>query len=156
MRRFAVLAIPSIILAACASGGIRPSYNPLPGSKVLEVQAIPDAVIQAISGEIRAEQGMQVMWSSPSEGYLETQWYNLQSRQSGDINTGALDRTVRFRFWADPIDELSSRVTAEAVWLRGYDPSIPIRDQESLVPDAHFGGRFVERVFTNLTQRFGT
>ena len=113
-------------------------------------------MIQAISGEIRAEQGMQVMWSSPSEGYLETQWYNLQSRQSGDINTGALDRTVRFRFWADPIDQLSSRVTAEAVWLRGYDPSIPIRDQESLVPDAHFGGRFVERVFTNLTQRFGT
>lgn len=154
MNRCAVIGL-TIAAAGCAAGGIRPPFDPFPTAKTLEVSAAPSAVIETIQAELEREQGLQLQWVSPSDGYLESQWYNVESKRSGDISTGDLDRVVRFRFWADSVGANQTKVTAEAVWMRGYDPSLPEREQESLVPESHFGGRLVTRVLAALRSRYG-
>lgn len=145
----------AVVLAACAAGGLRPSFAPLENAATLEVSATPAQVISTAQAELLKEQGLQVQWISEAEGYLETQWYNVQTRSSGNISTGALDQSVRFRIWADPASEGTSKVTAEAVWMRGWDPSRTEREQESMVPDAHPGGQILTRVLNTLRQEFG-
>jgi hypothetical protein len=145
----------AIVLAGCAAGGLRPAFAPLTNAATLEVSATPAQVIGAVQAELLKEQGMQVQWVSETEGYLETQWYNVQTRATGNISTGALDQNVRFRFWVDMAAEGTSKVTAEAVWMRGWDPSRTEREQESMVPDAHPGGQILSRVLGVLRQEFG-
>lgn len=145
----------ALAVSGCASGGLRPMFQPLPNAKTLEVSATAAQVIPAVQNELLKEQGLQMQWVSPSEGYLETQWYNVQTRSSANLSTGALDQQVLFRFWVDPIAEGKSKVTGEAVWLRGWDPSRDQREQESMVPDAHPGGQILMRIMDTLREEYG-
>lgn len=154
MTRNAVIGLAIVAAGACAAGGIRPPFEPLPNARTVEVAALPGPVIETIQSELLKEQGLTMQWVSTGDGYLETQWYNIESKTSSGISTGNLDRVVRFRFWADSIGASRTKVTAEAVWLTGYDPSRTVRDQESMVPEAHFGGRLVTQVFRTLQSRY--
>jgi len=87
---------------ACGAGGVRPSYKPFPQAKVDTVKASPSAIIQELAARILAE-NMQPQWSSPAEGYLETQAYNVVTRQSGNIQNADRENYVTIRFWADSI-----------------------------------------------------
>lgn len=145
----------ALIAAGCASGGLRPVFQPLPNAATTEVSATAAQVIPAVQNELLKEQGLQMQWVSPADGYIETQWYNVQTRSSANLSTGALDQQVLFRFWVDPVAEGRSKVTGEAVWLRGWDPSREQREQESMVPDAHPGGQILIRVMDMLRQEYG-
>lgn len=159
MRRKGLLALASSLTviaaaAACAIGGVRPSFSPLRRALVDTVAADPPAVIQEIRSLVRQE-GLQIQWSSPSEGYLETQWYNVVTRRAGretgrarmaEVRASAPDHIIRLRFWADPIAPGRTLVTAEAVYIPSPDPSVVERELEEMVPPAHGGYEIVKRV----------
>lgn len=148
------LAAAIAVAAACASG-VRPSFEPFPQAEVDTVSATPNAAIQELASRIGAE-GIQLQWSSPEEGYLETMWYNVVSRESGVTDRSNPERIIKLRFWADPVGQDRSRVTAEAVLQRTTDPSIVYeRDREMLVPSGHAGEQILQRVLQGLRERFG-
>lgn len=148
-------AVGVIATAGCASGGVRPMFQPFPNASTIEVSATAAQIIPAVQTELQKEQGLQLQWVSAADGYLETQWYNVQTRSSANMSTGALDQQVLFRFWVDPVSEGRSKVTAEAVWMRGWDPSRDQREQESIVPEAHPGGQILSRILSQIQQEFG-
>lgn len=154
--RLAFATLSSVVLlgAACASGGVRPSYAPFPQARVDTVSAEPAAVIQEINARVNAE-NMRPQWSSPEEGYLETQWFHVVTQQSGVTDRAEADRVVLLRFWVDPIEGGKSRILSEAVIKRTTDPSVLPRDQEMIVPQGHAGDRLLGRIITGVHERFG-
>jgi hypothetical protein len=150
----AVFAGAAVFASACGAGGIRPSYPPLPNARVDTINAAPAAVIQELVTEVNAEQ-MRPEWSSPAEGYLVTQWFNVVTQESGKMDRSNLDRIVRLRFWADPIGENKTKLTSEAVYLASTDVSQPERDREVEVPPGHAADRLRTRAIDGLIQRFG-
>ena len=154
--RLAFPALSGVILlgAACASGGLRPSYEPFPQARVDTVNAAPAAVIQEINSRLNAE-NMRPQWSSPEEGYLESQWFNYLTQESGVTDRANPDRVILIRFFVDPIEGGKSRITGEAVYKRTTDPSVMPRDQEMMVPAGHPGDNIMQRVVRGLRERFG-
>lgn len=151
---FATLSGVALLGAACASGGLRPSYQPFPQARVDTVNAAPADVIQEINARVNAE-NMRPQWSSPGEGFLETQWFNVVTQESGVTDRANPDRVVLLRFWADPLEGGKSKVTSEAVYKRTTDPSVLPRDQEMTVPPGHAGDRLLQRVMSGVHERFG-
>lgn len=156
MRRLTVFALGTLFAgaAACAAGGVRPSYSPFPNARVDTVNAVPADVIQEIAARVQAE-GMRLNWTSPEEGFLETQWYDLVTRESGQTDRANPDRVVLLRFFADPVGTDRTQLTTEAVIKRTSDPSVLPRDQEMMVPRGHGGDRLLARVLDGLRERFG-
>jgi hypothetical protein len=156
MRRSTLtgLAVVAVLGAACGAGSIRPSYAPFEGARVDTVNAGPAAVIQEIVARVTAER-MSPQFSSPAEGYMETQWYDVIDQKSGAFDRSDPTRYILLRFWADSIGQGKSRVTSEAVYKARPDPSIPPRDQEMLVPPGHAGDRLLRAVMAGVKERFG-
>jgi hypothetical protein len=154
--RLAFPTLSGLILfgAGCASGGLRPSYEPFPQARVDTVNGAPAAVIQEINARINGE-NMRPQWSSPDEGFLESQWFNILTQESGVTDRSNPDRIVLLRFFVDPIEGGKSRITAEAVYKRTTDPSVLPRDQEVLVPTGHPGEQLLLRVLRGVKERFG-
>jgi hypothetical protein len=154
--RLAFSTLSGLVLlgSACASGGLRPSYEPFPQARVDTVNALPAAVIQELNSAIRTE-NMRPQWSSPEEGFLETQWFNVVTQESGVADRTQLERIILLRFFADPIDGGKTRVTAEAVQVGTADPSVRGRDREIPVPTGSVGDQMLGRVMAHVQQRFG-
>jgi hypothetical protein len=155
--RLAFSSLSGVVLlgAACASGGLRPSYDPFPQARVDTLNAAPAAVIQELSARLNAE-NMRPQWTSPEEGFLESQWFDLVSQQSGVTDRGNPERVILLRFWADPIEGGKTRLTSEAVIQRGgRDPSGLPRENEMIVPRGHAGDAILGRVITGAKERFG-
>jgi hypothetical protein len=157
MRRttLASLGAAAIFGLACAAGSVRPSYEPFPNARVDTINGAPADVIQEIAARIFAER-MRPNWNSPAEGFLETQWFNVVTQESGVTDRGNPDRVVLLRFFADSIPGGKTKVTSEAVYQRTSDPSVLPRDREMIVPPGHAGDRLLQRVMDGTKQRFGT
>ena len=153
MRRVFTIAGVIVLAAACA-GGIRPSYSPMPEALSDTVTAAPGAVVEAIVTQLAAE-GMRIEWQSAAEGYVQTQWFDLVSRQSGTFDRGRIEQFVRLRFFVDPVGTDRAAIFAEAVSLRGVDPSRLERDLELMLPRGHAGHEIVSRVMRQVAQSFG-
>ena len=156
MRRsaFPTLAGAAILAAACAAGGIRPSYEPFPDARVDTINALPADVIQEAVARASAEQ-MRGAWESAQEGFFETQWFNVVTKESGVADRGNPDRIVLLRFWADPIEGGKTKLTSEAVYQGRTDPSVLPRDREMSVPPGHAADRLRARVIDGIKERFG-
>jgi hypothetical protein len=156
MRRsaFATLAAGAVLAAACAAGGIRPAYEPLPDARVDTINALPADVIQEAVARVNAE-NMRGAWESAAEGYFETQWFNVVTQESGKSDVGNLDRIILLRFFADPVEGGKTKLTTEAVYQRTADPSVAPRDREMSVPVGHAGDRLRARVLDGIKERFG-
>jgi hypothetical protein len=154
--RLAFPTLSGLILlgAGCASGGLRPSYEPLPQARVDTVNALPPAVVQEINSRINTE-NMRPQWSSPDEGFLESQWFNLVTQESGVTDRANPDRVILLRFFVDPLEGGKSRITSEVVYKRTTDPSVLPRDQEMMVPAGHPGDQVLQRVLRGVKERFG-
>ncbi|MBI1723063.1 MAG: hypothetical protein HYR48_04060 [Gemmatimonadetes bacterium] len=140
------------IAAGCASlGGVRPRYGPVPGSILLQLDSLPEAVIRVLATEVQTA-GLRLRFVSPEEGYLETEWYNLGTRQSEQPGARDLDRVVKLRFFADPVAG-KTRLLAECVNRYVYDPSLPERELERMVPDASPGRGLLDEVLRQARRR---
>jgi hypothetical protein len=148
MRRIVALCAILTVIAACGSIGARPYFTPLPDAVVDTVPAEAAIVIGRLQTLVVGE-GLAVRTSSPAEGYLETEWYDVDRR--GPVG-GSLDprRIVRLRFFADMTGANSTVLSSEAVTLRAIDPSIPERQNEAMVPPGHPGNQILERILIAL------
>ena len=155
-RRFLTAAAVALVVTgiACGAGGVRPSYKPFPQASVDTVKGSPSAVIQEAASRVLAE-NMQTQWVSPAEGYLETQSYNVVTRQSGNVQNADRESNVTIRVWADSIGGGLTRVTAEATVLRTSDGSVVGRAREAAVPPGHPGDTIVHHILQGLKERFG-
>jgi len=156
MRRsiLPTLAGIAVFAVACGAGSVRPSYEPFPNARVDTINALPADVIQEVQSRILSE-NMRANWVSPAEGYLETQWFNVVTQQSGVTDIQNPDRVIRLRFFADPLEGGKTKLTSEAVYQRTTDPSVQPRDREMIVPPGHAGDRLLIQVMDGVKQRFG-
>lgn len=130
---------------------------PYPQAQVAVVDAPPAQVVPEAVGWL-VSQGLRVQWSSPQDGYVETAWYNVRTRQSveGQTEPGDLLNTVKIRCWADPNVPGKSQLTVEAVYRPLLDPSQPERDLERVVPQGSDGYRIAQQLIDAMKQKFGT
>lgn len=155
-RVLTAVAVASVITGlACASGGVRPSYKPFPQDVVDTIKASPSAIIQEVAARAISE-NLQVQWSSPAEGYFESQVYDVVTRRSGNVDNSNRDNFITVRFWADSIGGGKSQVTGEATIFRTSDPSVMGRDREAAVRPGHPGDVLVHRILQGLHERFGS
>jgi len=134
-RRLAVL---FALITACATGGVRPRYGALPDAVVItRIIRSPTLVIGDLEAAIRRA-GLSVARYAPGEGFLETRWFDVASRAVAGAPYTHLDQTIRLRFFADP-DQGKTRLVGEAVGMIAWDPSLPERDLERMLPAAHPG-----------------
>jgi hypothetical protein len=156
MRRstLTTLAAAAVLAAGCASGGLRPSYEPFPNARVDTINALPADVIQEAEARLHAV-NMRPNWTSPAEGFLESQWFNVVTQESGVQDRANLDRVILIRFFADSIETGKTRLTSEAVHLRTIDPSVMPRDREMIVPPGHAGDRLLAQIIDGMRERFG-
>lgn len=154
-RRAVALAVLAAGAVGCAGlGGVRPGYGPLPGSVLLQLDVPPDTVVRALASAVQAAR-LHLKRFAPSEGYLETEWYHLDTGASGSAGPRDLDRVVKLRFFADPVAG-ATRLLAECVTRLVYDPSLPERELERMVAEGHPGRRLLERILSGLRESAGS
>ena len=134
--------------AACGSIGARPYLTPLPDAVLDTIEVEAAAAIGQIQ-TLAIGEGLEIRVSSPAEGYLETEWYDVDRR--GSVG-GSLDprRIVRFRFFADEAGATRTVLYSEAVTLRAIDPSVPERQNEVMVRPGHPGDQILQRILIAL------
>lgn len=147
----------ALLVAACTPVTTRPPFLPYPQALVTVVDAPPPRVVPEAAGWI-ISQGLRVEWSSPRDGYVETAWYNVRTRQSveGHADPADLLNSVKIRCWADPNVPGKSQLTVEAVYRPLLDPSRPERDLEQVVPQGSDGYRIAQQLVEAMQQKFGT
>jgi len=178
VRRAGVLA--SAVVTACASAGtVRPPFRPLYEAvvdtlqvvpalnaeseqrilrerlDVLDTAAIERAQLIAELDQRAVAEGLEVRIASVLDGYLETRWFNVVSRRSSDADVAHPERVIRLRFWIDPVGPLGYQLTAEAVYRRVSDPSLPSRAREVMAPPGHEGEAILTRILDGVRERFG-
>jgi hypothetical protein len=141
-------------LTACGAVNQRPYLQSLPGATVDTAHTTPAVLIAEIETLVAAE-GLEVRLSTPSEGYLETRWYDTEASRSLGERTRDPHHVVRLRFFTRPIGDQLTELTAEAVIRRRLDPSLPDRETEMLVPAGHPGGALLSRILAVIEERFG-
>jgi hypothetical protein len=116
---------------------VRPRERPLPDAEVLIVAPPAAALISVLDSVVRAR-GMAVAIMTANEGYLETRWYDVDAGTPTDEPFQRLDRIVRMRFTADPLQG-RTRLVAECVVRVMWDPGLPERELERIAPEDHPG-----------------
>lgn len=131
-------------LAACASfGGTRPRFATLPEAVVIESTMPVTDALTLLHDSLTAA-GLTIAVYEPREGYIETRWYDVAAHQSVAPPYHRLDGTVRLRLYVDPV-AAHSRVVAECVRRVRWDPSVPERELERMVPLGGPGRDLLER-----------
>ena len=153
VARVAVAAC-AVALAGCAGlGGVRPNYGPVPGSVSFVLVALPDAVTRAAAEEIQ-HAGLQLLYNSAEEGYVETQWYSLTTRASAfEPDMHDLEHSIKVRFFCDPTAG-KTRVVAEVVTSYAVDASRPVREMERMAPEGHPGREILTQILDRLKRRY--
>ena len=143
MRKLAAAAL-ALALLSCRTGGLRPRIAPVPHSVMMIVPDSAKNIVVILADRSRA-MGFTVARYAPEEGYLETGWYDTQEKHPvGDPFTN-LDRVVKLRFFADPWQG-RTRLVGESVRRIAWDPSMPQRDLERMVPDSSPGRALLDSV----------
>jgi hypothetical protein len=145
-----------VVLAACSPVTTRPAFFPLPQAPSAVIDAPAARVVPEAAGWL-VSQGLNIQWSSPQDGYVETAWYDVRTRASvfGDATPSDLLDTIKIRCWMDPNVSGKSQLTVEAVYRPMVDPSRPERDLEELAPQGSDGSRIAQQLIDAMKQRFG-
>lgn len=141
------------VVLACTAVSTRPHLGPLPGAVVDTLRGGPASVIDALAAEVTAG-GLTVRAASRAEGYLETAWFDPQTRASVGREHAHIGRVFRLRAYADSIPPIRSQLVLEAVYRRTADPSAVGREEEIVAPPGHPGDSLAQHVLENLRKRF--
>ena len=123
------------VATSCATGGQRPRFGAQPQSILLIVRQPADSAVTHLTDRAR-ELGLPVQRSAPREGYIETGWYDVARGEHVAAPFSRLDSIVRWRVFADPVQG-HTRILIEAVHRIAWDPSLPERELERMVPPGH-------------------
>ncbi len=102
------------------------------------------AVTESLATSLRRV-GVVVRTSEPREGYLESQWFDVQAHRAASDPFDRLDSIVKLRFFADPAFG-HTRLFAECVVRIAWDPSVPQRDLERTPAQGHPGLALLDSV----------
>lgn len=139
----------ALVALACTAPAIRPHYGPLPAAAIDTLAMPAESVIVVLASRL-TEAGLRIRRSSPAEGYLETDWFDLRARRPVSPDHVQTDRVVRVRVWADPEPPGRSRVVVETVYRRTADPSAPGREEEIVAPPGHPGDSLTQHLLRDL------
>jgi len=151
----AVLAL-ALLAGACNPASSRPAFAPYPEDQsVLLTGSV--AAVTAQVGNWMAAQGIHTEWASTEDGYVESTWYDTDTRQNtgGTGDVGAMQVTFKVRVWVDPDAPGKSRMTAEAVYRPMTDPSRTERDQERVARPGSGGAILVQQLLDEMQRKFG-
>lgn len=139
----------ALALAACTGlGGVRPRITPLVGSVARVVPERPEVLVRAFDDALRSR-NLPLAVVSQVEGYVETEWLDIDSRAARRPGATGLERIVKLRLWVDPVGG-QSRVIGEAVRRYLWDPSLPERELERALPDDHPGRLLLDSVMVSV------
>lgn len=139
-----------LLLVSCTGvGGIRPRYGALPESVRQTLDERPLPLTQLLDNTVRAA-NLPVVSTAPREGYLETAWFDAGSRQRVSQPFANMDRVVKLRFFVDS-EQGRTRLLAEAVYRIAWDPSVPERELERMVPAGHPGRVLLDSIVAAVT-----
>ena len=130
--------------AACNPASSRPGFMPYPEDVSVELTGTVPAIASAVGGWFEAQGIHTGNGSARRTGYVESTWYNTDSRQSTVGHRGPGDddgRTFKVRVWVDPDAPGKSKMTVEAVYRPAVDPSRTERDLERSAPPGSRGQR---------------
>lgn len=144
MRVGATAGLVALLTLSCATGGVRPRLAPVPRSLVVMIPDSADSVVIRLTARTQSL-GLEVARVSPREGYLETRWYDTGTGTSTGEPFDRLDQTIKLRFFADPWQG-RTRLVAESIRRIAWDPSMPPRDLERMVPDDHPGRALLDSI----------
>jgi len=115
---------------------------------VTRIIRAPTLVIGDVEAAVRRA-GLSVARYALAEGFLETRWFDVATRAATGSPYTHLDQVIRLRFFADP-DQGKTRLVAEAVWMIAWDPSLPERELERMVPATHPGRLLLDSLIAPL------
>jgi hypothetical protein len=138
----------ALAAAACATGGQRPRFGAAPEAVVWWLKVPADTAIVQLDARARAL-GLPVTRSAPREGYIELGWYDVARRSASPAPYDRLDSIVKVRIFADPTQG-RTRVLAEAMQRVLWDPSMPQRELERMVPAGHPARMLLDSVLVAL------
>ena len=146
----------AIILAAvflsCTSIVTRPNIRPFPQAAFDTVVADPAALADSARVAV-ASLGMNVRAFSAAEGYLETRWFDLETKRSHSGNDHP-SRMVRLRVWTDLVTPRESQVVIETVLRRTIDPSVPDREVERVAEPGSSADSLTQAVRATVKRQF--
>lgn len=151
LKTAAFASIASTAIAACGAGGVRPGFDPFPEAQ-LDTVAVPADAATTLIGELLTAEGVEVKYVRPTEGYVETRWFDIHTTHAVSSMRLETDSTVRLRFWINPTTPTESEVFGEAAKRRVIDPSLPERETEEPVPAEHSGEELVNRIIARLKE----
>ncbi len=121
---------------ACGAGAVRPRFAPFRGA-VSDTVTIPADSAITLAASLLREGGIPLHHVRPVEGYLQTRWFNVTTRERASPHSADRDERAIIRIWADAVSEHQTLVIAEAAMARVVDPSLPARETEMPVPQDH-------------------
>lgn len=146
------VAVTVLCLAACTGlGGVRPRITPMVGSVSRTVPERAEVLVRAFDDAFRAR-SIPLVVVSQVEGYVETEWLDIDTRTARPPGVTGLERIVKLRLFIDPVGG-QSRVVGEAVRRLFADPSLPARELERAVPEDHPGRALLDSVMTSVLGR---
>jgi hypothetical protein len=144
-------------VSACSPATTRPDFKPFPQALTAVVTAPPERVVPVVDSLVEAL-GVRVRRASVVDGYLETDWYDTETKRSfgEQQHMPDLRRTVKLRCWADPYVPGETTVTVEVVYRPRVDPSRVERDLEAIPPDSTPGRELARQLLDEVKKRVGT
>jgi hypothetical protein len=100
-----------------------------------QVDPPPALVTRAMAAELE-RRGIPLAAISINEGYIESRWFDVETLAAVREPFGRRLDVVRLRLFADPIGR-GTKLFLEAVYRVGWDPSVPERELERMVPEQH-------------------
>jgi hypothetical protein len=154
LKMAAFVWIASTTVTACGAGAARPGFDPFPEA-LLDTVPVSAQAATALIGELVAAEGVEVKYVRPTEGYVETRWFDVHTAHSVSSMQLETDSTVRLRFWINPATPTESEILGEAAKRRVIDPSLPERETEEPVPAEHSGRKLLNRIMARLKEIAG-
>jgi len=144
--------IVGLLALGCRPYSPRPSFPPVTGAPMGEINLEVAAATEALADVFRSD-SLPLRRVELRDGYLETDWFDVGSKQP--TRTRRLGpAVVQIRAWVDPSKPGSSRMTVETVFRPLADPSLPARDLDRQVPRDHPTAKRVAEVVEELVKLY--
>ncbi len=124
-----------LALISCNPTSQRPDLVPLPQAIPIEVRYRRDAATERLVRMLR-EDSIPLTHVAYKDGYLESPWMDAATLQPTRQTPLGPD-VVRLRGWVDPARIGFSFITVEVSYRAGFDPSLPERELDRMVPEDH-------------------
>ena len=151
MRRGRLLGM-ILLASACQPATTRPYFPPVTGAAQAEVRLEPRNATAALADVLRSD-SLPVTRVVVRDGYLETDWFLVGSRQVARGRRLGLG-VVQIRAWVDPTRKGYSRLTVETVYRPVADASLSPRELDHQVPPDHPVGKRVTEIVTELAKLY--